>query len=145
VKDAFGGIFNIVFVSIFLLIVSGILGFIVSYSKAFKMKNNVISVIEQYEGTKCSDESSACVKRIVDGANSIGYSPVSLNCPKNFKNVKNLYCIGDNPDQSIKGNIRSYRVITQVNIDVPIISTILGFRFFQVTGDTREIRVSSGE
>lgn len=143
-KDAFGGIFNIFFIAIFLVIVSGVLGFIVGYSRAFKMKNNVISVIEQYEGAKCSDTASACFQKIVEGANSIGYSSMSsLNCPKDFTNVGNLYCIGANSKQPLKENVRSYSIITQVNMDLPIISTILGFRFFQISGDTREIRISS--
>lgn len=143
-KDAFGGIFNIFFIAIFLVIISGILGFIVGYSRAFKMKNNVISVIEQYEDANCLGTTSACFQKIVEGANSIGYSSISsLNCPKDFTNVGNLYCIGANSKQPVKGNIKSYTIITQVNMDLPIISTILGFRFFQVSGDTREIRVSS--
>lgn len=144
-KDAFGGIFNLLFVAIFLVIISSVLGFIVNYSKAFKMKNIVISTVEEYEGTRCNNSSSACVERIVDEASAIGYSPVSLNCPKDFTNVRNLYCIGNNPDQSTKPGVRSYRVITQVNMNLPLISTILGFRFFQVSGDTREIRISSGK
>ena len=49
-RDAFGGIVNIVLVAIFLVIVSGILGLVVNYTKAFRMKNTVISAIEQYEG-----------------------------------------------------------------------------------------------
>ena len=47
-KDAFGGIVNIVLVAIFLVIISGILGLVVNYTKAFRMKNAVISAIEQY-------------------------------------------------------------------------------------------------
>ena len=52
-RDGFGGILNIVFIVIFLLIVEGVLGLVVNYTKAFKMKNNVISMIEQYEAAGC--------------------------------------------------------------------------------------------
>ena len=59
-KDAFGGIVNIVLVAIFLVIISGILGLVVNYTKAFRMKNVVISTIEQYEGASgCFGKSSA--------------------------------------------------------------------------------------
>ena len=45
-KDAFGGILNLVLIVVFLLLIEGILGLVVNYSKAFRMKNTVISAIE---------------------------------------------------------------------------------------------------
>ena len=37
-KDAFGGILNLVLIAVFLVIVSGVLGLTVSYTKAFNFK-----------------------------------------------------------------------------------------------------------
>ena len=45
-KDAFGGILNLAFLAVFLLLVMGILGLIVNYTKAFRMKNFTIDYIE---------------------------------------------------------------------------------------------------
>ena len=44
-KVAFGGILNLALVVVFLMIVSGVLGLTVSYTKAFNFKNYVISTI----------------------------------------------------------------------------------------------------
>ena len=59
-RDAFGGIVNISMIVVFLVIVSGYLAFNVSYTKAFRVKNKIITTIEQYEGL--CDEDSDCAK-----------------------------------------------------------------------------------
>lgn len=152
-KDAFGGILNIILIALFLIIVEGILGFVVSYTKAFRMKNYVISAIEQYEAIGClkSDKSdSACKKKIKEDAKRIGYSPVSLNCPNKtgakYENVENLFCINageissnKNSDWYSSTKPTTYRIITQVDLNFPIINKIMGLSFFQVSGDTRVI------
>ena len=48
-KDAFGGILNLVFIVVFLLLVIGVLGLVVSYTKAFKMKNEIKPVIKEVD------------------------------------------------------------------------------------------------
>ena len=139
-KDAFGGIVNIVLMAVFLLAISGILGLIVSYSKAFKMKNEVISNIEKYQGacfTKASDNQKNCYSRIREGAKSIGYSPDYLNCPSDFDRDPdgNYYCY-----KKVKAkNGYYYSIITQVDINIPIINRILGISIFQVHGDSRVV------
>lgn len=147
-RDAFGGILNIVFVTIFLLVVEGVLGLVVNYTKAFKMKNNVINMIEQYEAVGCFDKSgnTACVKRIIDKAQEIGYSPVSLKCPNDFTAVKGLFCykesiVDNKSNYSSRANI--YRVITQVDLHFPLLSEIFGFSIFQVSGDTEVVETQS--
>ena len=42
-RDAFGGIFNIFIIVVVLLLIMGILGLTVNYTKAFRMKNYVIT------------------------------------------------------------------------------------------------------
>lgn len=152
-KDAFGGVMNIMLITAFLVIVSGILGFIVCYSKAFRMKNIVISNIERYEGSaSCFNLSSnsACSNRIMQFAKSIGYSPGNLNCnvttedglqytKVEYEDGVGVFCYvkknGTNQDK----NHTIYSVITQVDIDIPIIDKIMGMHFFQIKGDTRVI------
>ena len=139
-KDAFGGILNLVLVSVFLVIVSGILGFGVNYIKTFKMKNVVISAIEQYEGAGCFDNSkdTGCAERIDEGAKSIGYHPVLINCPNGYTRINDYFCYKENPAPMGNNNIY-YSIITQVDINIPIVKNIMGFSFFQVHGDTRVI------
>lgn len=140
-KDAFGGILNIVLVAIFLVIISGILGLVVNYTKAFRMKNTVISTIEQYEGAAgCFGNSSAtgCQERIEERAKSFGYHPSELNCPNDYTKSYDLFCYKRVESDSKKNYV--YTIITQVDIDIPIINKIMGLSIFQVHGDTRAIK-----
>lgn len=141
-KDAFGGILNLVLIVIFLVVVEGILGLAVNYSKAFRMKNIVISAIERYEGFGCfSDKTSGqsdCRVRIQNGAKSIGYFPNNnLNCSTGYTKSDNYFCYKKSDSSS--GNHYVYTIVTQVDINIPIINKILSMDFFQVHGDTRVI------
>ena len=140
-KDAFGGIVNIVLVAIFLVIVSGILGLLVNYTKAFRMKNVVISTIEQYEGAAgCfgTDGENGCRKKIEERARTFGYHPTELQCPEGYEKHYNLFCSLRNKSDS--GNNYIYTIVTQVDINIPIINKMMGLSIFQVHGDTRAIK-----
>lgn len=141
-QEAFGGILNIFLIAIFLAIVEAVLAFAVSYTKAFRMKNYVISVVEQYEGAGClpSDKGAAtgCRQKIQRNADGLHYSPANLQCHNNSSNVDSLYCISE---ISRDGNTVQYRIVTQVDINLPIINNIMGLEFFQVSGDTRPVRI----
>jgi hypothetical protein len=152
-KDAFGGILNFVFLIFMLVFVEGVLGFIFSYTKAFQMKNIVISAFERYEASGCTKSGSACMNKIQASAESIGYSANSaLNCDKSsgFENAGNLnlFCykatLSSNRDGShyATNQVYSYTITTQVNLNIPIINNILGLSFFQVSGDTRKIQIT---
>lgn len=140
-KDAFGGILNLVFITVFLVLVSGILGLTVNYTKAFKMKNAVITGIEQYEGYGCFDskKDTACQQKITEYAKSIGYHPVSINCPTkdDFHSGGQYFCYSERYSSNGK---KYYSIITQVDINIPIINRIMGMTFFQVHGDTRNLK-----
>ena len=144
-QDAFGGILNIILIAVFLIIIEGILGLVVNYSKAFRMKNIVISNIERYEGYGCfSDKANGntdCRNKIMDGAKSIGYAPTALlHCDSGnlYVNSDSLFCYKELVSSS--GNNRIYTIVTQVDINIPIINRIMGLSFFQVHGATRVIK-----
>ncbi len=155
-KEAFGGILNFVLLTVFLLIVMGVLGLTVSYTKAFRMKNAVISRIEQYEGSGCFNANGRCFDQIVKDAQKLGYSPtVRLNCAKG-ESIENYFCMSeskglsksyskvvyngkDKVTQTVNTNVKYYDISTQVDINIPIINKILGLDFFQVSGSTRGI------
>ena len=139
-QDAFGGILSIVLIALFLIIVEGILGFTVNYTKAFKMKNIVISAIEEYEDATCVEATkpnTQCRKKILDGAKSIGYSPSRISCPSGWTNIDNLFCV-----TNIKSHNKNkiYKIVTQVDVNIPIIRNIMGLSFFQVSGETRIVQ-----
>lgn len=136
-KDAFGGVFTIAFIAVFLVIVSGVLGLTVSYTKAFRMKNFVISAIEKYEGQGCFSANSGCRDLMDEGAKKIGYSSaVDLRCPSGYTKVEGLFCYDI---KNTQGNNIVYKVVTQVDIDIPIVNKLTGFSFFQINGETRPI------
>ncbi len=147
-KDAFGGIMNIFFIAVFLVIVEGILGLVVNYSKAFRMKNIVISSIERYEGHGCFSDQAVgdtdCRNLIKEGAKSIGYHPVNISCPgavggeQKYELSDSIFCY--RREDSPSKNNYVYNIITQVDINIPIINKIMGMSFFQVHGDTRVIK-----
>ena len=152
-KEAFGGIVSIVFITIFLVVVMGILGLVVVYTKAFHMKDEIISTIEEYEGSGCCPEdtancggssvsNSACRERIKKKATELGYHPGSLNCPTGYYKADDLYCYKIEsitiPGQT-STNKKMFTIITQVDVNFPIVERIFGFRFFQVGGDTEVV------
>jgi len=138
-KDAFGGVLNIIFIAIFLLIVEGVLGLIVNYTKAFRMKNIVITAFEKYEAAGCTKPNTECYDKIVDEAKGIGYSKIpDLHCSRNFVNVDGYYCYYQGDSSSTKNYV--YTIETQVDINIPIINKIMGLSFFKVRGDTRIIK-----
>lgn len=145
-KDAFGGIINMAFLGLFLLIIIGILGLVVSYTKAFKMKNIIISHIENYESSGCFTEGTACMKKIRESAEGIGYGS-RIFCPDDYGKIDGLFCYkeftANNPDNYVLDNPKYYRIVTQVDLDLPIISSIFSINFFRVTGDTRVIETRS--
>ena len=150
-KDAFGGILNLLFLAVFLLLVSGILGLIVNYTKAFKMKNIVIDTIERYEGA-CKSDTSPCMDTIKSKARDISYSPTMKSCQDGTYRLMGAadggagyFCMKAesmedyNQEAFLTGTPCIFTVTTQSDISLPILSHILNFNIFRVTGNTEII------
>lgn len=140
-RDAIGGVVNISFIAVFMIIVSGYLAFSVSYNKAFKVKNKIISVLEQYEYYNTTS------KGLIDEyLKDIGYNAENprVDSTSGYTCEKG-YCIKWVQDEkSSTGLPRGhYRVLTAVYIDVPIFNKFLPFMtFLQTSGDTKTIYIS---
>ncbi len=147
-RDALGGTVTTVIIVVFIVFSLGYLAFNVNYMKAFRMKDKIISLYEDFNGTCITDD--RCMGAISDYATEIGYSlDNNLNCPKkngmSFKAVENLFCvasidIASNDDIKVKGDTKPknyYRIVTKINIHIPVISNIIDFRFFYISGDTK--------
>ena len=147
-RDAVGGVVNLVIIVVFLVIVSGYLAFNVNYTKAFRVKNKIISTIEEYEG---NIENNALKNQINEYMRAIGYnSSATMNCDLYgmssvggsggwcYKQVKSNSTGGED-----EGNTKVYyKVMTQIQIDMPIIRNVLpNLRIFTITGDTKAIRI----
>lgn len=140
-RDAFGGVANLVIIVVFLVLVSGYLAFNVNYTKAFRVKNKIISTYEQYEGNCGTRAGDPCHDQITDYMKQLGYDAPSFKLDE--YNCQNGYCIKQidiTPSGSDTKKRAYFKVVTQINIDIPIINKILpGLKIFQVSGDTKPI------
>ncbi len=147
-RDAFGGLVNIVIIVVFLVIVSGYLAFNVNYTKAFRVKNKIISIYEQYEGCGQSSltASNACDMKIQEYMSQIGYNlgkKMNIN-GYDCTHINGSYCVKAvkaDGASDLKNDRYYYKIVTQINIDIPIINNIMGLSIFQVSGDTKIIVV----
>lgn len=148
-RDAFGGVANLVIIVVFLVLVSGYLAFNVNYTKAFRVKNKIISVIEQYEGACEVVATNACHNEIQAYMNSLGYSAPNFSLDGYDCGNGAGYCIKRVDIASVSSGSTAdtkqrayFKVVTQINIDIPIINKILpGLKIFQISGDTKPIVV----
>ena len=144
-KDAVGGasLLNLVviFVSIIILLFVGIL----SFSKAYKVKNRIIEVIEKYETYDTN-----VAKELKEDLRRAGYSTASNNqilnrCGENSlsSNLEEgagyYYCVYpkcySNKDAS--GNCtgeKSYEVVSYVRFEFPVIGNVMSV---PVKGETK--------
>ncbi|MBQ6497394.1 MAG: hypothetical protein IJI58_01610 [Bacilli bacterium] len=166
-RDAFGGAINIYIIVVFIVFALGYMAFNVNYTKAFRMKDKIISVYEKYKGD-C--DSAHCEQEIIDYADQIGYQPDIIDClsgeslrPSRDK----LYCVKGvriargNPKPGQVDDMETkcyYHIVTRINISIPIIEAIFrtpgtdenGNRVdgatrieaFYVSGDTKTITLS---
>lgn len=142
-RDAMGSVVILEIIVTFVVIVLAYLAFNVNYTKAFRMKDKVIAIYDDYNGNCDSD---ACEAEIIDYAKQIGYSMRKLNCPKDFTNsTNNIYCYKENtikaidPDEKALsvGDQTYYTIVTKINLDIPIINNILNLEYFYISGDTK--------
>ena len=151
-RDALGGSISVVIIVVFIVFVMGYMAFNVNYTKAFRMKNKIIALYEEYDG-KCED---TCETEIQEYAREIGYIPDSnhnFQCPDGYaehpKNGGKLYC-----EKAVNVALRSsedsmneqrtkkyYKIITKINISIPVFDNLANLNVFQVTGDTKAMLV----
>lgn len=140
---------------LFITAVSAYMAFNVNYTKAFRLKNKVIATYNKYDG-ECG---SACNNEIAEYAKDIGYSPhKSLNCedmnikPSGSQTIPNTYYCGykiDVEGATTTGGATTfdeeeryyYRIMTRIDIQIPVVQNILGLRLLTVTGDTKVFTV----
>ena len=138
-RDAMGGTVVLVVIVVFIVFALGYMAFNVNYTKAFRMKNKIISVYEDYDG-KCNSD---CQNAISSYAKTIGYTiGRGMSCPNGYTKQGNLYCYQKVSEESHGGfqdrKTRSYyKIITKINVEVPVINNMLNFKIFYITGDTK--------
>lgn len=160
-KEAIGGIFTIQAIVIFLVLVSGLLAFSVNYTKAFKVKNDIRRVIEEFEGL--TESASEKIDKIADKytynvtnpstyveiCKRNGYKAYRSTTPNGNEIVFCVSCELANIEGNNQGNLKYkgsyYDVATFVTIDIPLINSFFpkAAGFLRVKGQTALI-YSSG-
>lgn len=143
-RDALGGIVNIAIIVVFITLVSGFMAYNINYTKAFRVKNKIITTLEQYEG-RC-EQNSSCDQEIIAYMRSLGYSSPNLRI--SGYTCRSGYCYKEvspstGSNQVYDSDKIYFDVATAINIDIPIINKILpNIRLFQVKGNTKLIKTS---
>ena len=149
-RDAIGQVFALQIILAFVLLINGYMAYSVNYTRAFRVKNQIVNIIEQYEGP--TDEAMDKIGSYVDG--------MTYRVPQTLiNNFRNRYA-SNNGDGEVScqdgwcyiahdvkttggdGELNGtyYSVVTFVNIDIPVINNLIGLGdFLSVSGETRTI------
>ena len=127
-REAIGGALLIKLVMFFIVIYICFLAIAINYSITFRVKNQIINLLEAYESYDLAKES------IEDYIANVGYYRVSTGSMSVGTGSKcnGGYCIEELT--SVRGTY--YKVTTYVSFDFPLIGEITNF---PVSGETRVI------
>lgn len=160
-RDAVGGVVNITLIAVFIAMISGYLAFNINYTKAFRMKNKIITALEEYDGVcDFSNLSDGCTKSIEDYITTIGYNrEAKFRCDRSEQNScsrnRGHCCTLGKGDKGYKvveydannndGVNRAYfKVTTYTMIDVPVVNKIItNIPGFKVSGNTKIITLKN--
>ena len=154
-RDAIGQVFALQVILAFVILINGYMAYSVNYARAFRIKNQIVDIIEQYEGPY-NDEAITKINSIID---QMTYE-VPTRLVNNFKSrygndsetgessaepvCQNGWCYIEHnvsvDEADGERNGKYYSVVTFVNIDIPVINNIIGLGdFLSVYGETRTI------
>lgn len=146
-RDAIGGTFSLQIILFFLVVINAYLAFSVNYTKAFRIKNNIVAIIEQQEGYTTSGalgEDSA-ERRIFELMNRANYTirREMVQCDAGYTQIYDPtqntgFCLRLHKNADGSGY---YSVTTYINIDIPVLNNLFPvFRgAFAISGETKTI------
>lgn len=147
-RESIGGTWLLGFVVLFIVLFSGYLAVSINYTKAFKVKNQIINLIEQYEGFRVTELNLASASdaelsasnntedKIYQYIKGIGYANTTISsskCKDRGNYYTGGYCIKRIGTTS---NGAYYKVTTFINIELPLIWTSFTI---PITGETKRI------
>lgn len=149
-KEAIGGVFSLEFIIVFLLILNGYMAFNVNYTKAFRVKNEIRSIIQKNEGL--TDSAMEQIEEYMDEVKYTQSQGFNQYCQNHgmytcTTNTGRSFCMdvttsdkyGTRKTATGEENIAAYYTVTTfVDINIPIINKFfdrLG-GLFAVSGET---------
>ncbi len=130
-RESFGGAFILKLLLVFIVIFVSFMAVTISYAKAFRVKNQVINIVEQnqYSGTGDVD----VIPMIDTYLTSVAYNVAGIECGQNSQNVRGA-CI--TPMMTNTDNEQYYKVTTYIQIDFPFFGIELTI---PISGETKMI------
>ena len=138
-RESIGGAWIFSIVITFIVLFSSYLAISINYSKAFKVKNSIVNMIEQNEGID-TDKIEAYL-------NAAGYYSYGV-CPRNedgrewhaesanTSSTKYRYCWSTTSSEAGGLKKNYYQIIVFFKVDLPVIGDLLTFR---ITGETKAV------
>lgn len=136
-RDAFGASYYIKFALVFIAIFASMLAVALNYTKAFRVKNQIINYIEVNNGL-----SESLKKDIENYVISMDYYVQNVNPGSRVSSVKEFsfqnecnkrgYCIYKVTSDDLKGEY--YKVVTYIHIEFPFFRINLNV---PITGETK--------
>lgn len=125
-RESIGGTFLIKIMVVFLVLYNTLLAIAVNYAMAFRVKNQIINLIEEYEGctgviTGCNGKN--CVAQYID---SVGYYRAATPSEKSYL-ITPIY-------ENNRGTY--YKVTTYIKFDFPWIGDAIRAN---ITGETKVV------
>lgn len=160
-REAIGGTWLTQIVIVFMLIFVAFLALTLNYTKAFKMKNDILTIIEKREGLTTSIRNVDGSIRLINNylekngytlqracpEGSYGISDLHSETPvlisKNDNNKRYYYCVTkfSAPSTNYKGRVY-YQIALSFKFNLPILGDLFTF---EVTGNTEDITVPADQ
>lgn len=149
-KESIGESWTIQLIAAFVLLFVAFLSLMIAYSRCFKVKNEVVSIIEKYETL---EKSNSIISGYMDAAGYTGTGTCKINNEGGIKATK-TYCLQGNNLKPISTNttgcracieqqndnnnhVTVYRVSLFYNFNIPAFGRLATF---EVTGKTIDLK-----
>lgn len=142
-RESFGGTFMINLVLIFIVIYISFMAVAINYAKVFRVKNNVINILEQYQYDGTKSVNDIAIKKVRNYLIEVPYnmggnSKIESDCKSRTGDGDPYYvdygvCI---INESGSSNPKYFKVITYISIDFPFFDIHMTI---PISGETKSI------
>ena len=145
-REAIGGTWLFQIVIVLILLFAGFLALAINYTKAFKVKNEIINIIERNNGftVGINQIDMTTEEQITQYLSTVGYRTTGIcneedgsGYPMHFLSNKYYYCVRSLTTKSKEIEQQTYyKIKVFFNIDIPVINRWLSF---SISGTTKVI------
>lgn len=168
-RESVGGAWLFGIVALFIALFSGFIAYAISYTKAFKVKNEIVNIIEKSEGFTLFNPDNGtgsnptgvtglqdlddCKSRFsnhicpAEGQaylviQALGYNTASVDDGDYGTCYDGGYCIDSHTSKNKNGTRINYKVTTFIKITIPVLSIDLRL---PISGETKSIYVATDD